>query len=81
LDIPDYTAQVNVMEAFRILEAIKNGDQKKIIRFYQTPPSGLYGKAMESPQKKTTPFYPRSPYAVAKLFVFISPLFYQDDFL
>ena len=67
-DIPDYTAQVDAMGTLRILEAIKNLDRENKIRFYQASSSELYGKAMESPQNETTPFYPRSPYGVAKLY-------------
>ena len=63
-EIPDYTAQVNAMGTLRILEAIKNIDRENKIRFYQASSSELYGKAIESPQKETTPFYPRSPYGV-----------------
>jgi len=67
-DIPDYTAQVDAMGTLRILEAIKSIDRENKIRFYQASSSELYGKAMESPQNETTPFYPRSPYGVAKLY-------------
>ena len=67
-DIPDYTAQVDAMGTLRILEAIKSIDRENKIRFYQASSSELYGKAMESPQNEKTPFYPRSPYGVAKLY-------------
>jgi len=67
-DIPDYTAQVDAMGTLQILEAIKSIDRENKIRFYQASSSELYGKAMESPQNETTPFYPRSPYGVAKLY-------------
>ncbi len=67
-DIPDYTAEVDAMGTLRILEAIKNIDRENKIRFYQASSSELYGKAMESPQNETTPFYPRSPYGIAKLY-------------
>ncbi len=67
-DIPDYTAQVDAMGTLRILEAIKSIDRENKIRFYQASSSELYGKAMESPQNETTPFYPRSPYGIAKLY-------------
>ena len=56
------------MGTLRILEAIKSIDRENKIRFYQASSSELYGKAMESPQNETTPFYPRSPYGVAKLY-------------
>ena len=77
-DIPDYTAEVDAMGALRILEAIKSIDRENKIRFYQASSSELYGKAMESPQNETTPFYPRSPYGIAKLYSRVRIL--QDSF-
>lgn len=65
-DIPEYTSEVDALGALRILDAIKNS--KKEIRFYQASTSELYGKVLEVPQNENTPFYPRSPYAVAKLY-------------
>lgn len=79
-DIPDYTAQVDAMGALRILEAIKNIDRKINIRFYQASSSELYGKAMESPQKETTPFCPRSPYGVAKLYAHWITINYREAY-
>ncbi|TDT61024.1 GDP-mannose 4,6-dehydratase [Fonticella tunisiensis] len=67
-DIPEYTAEVDALGTLRILDAIK--DTKIKTRFYQASTSELYGKALEIPQKETTPFYPRSPYAAAKLYAF-----------
>ncbi len=79
-DIPDYTAQVDAMGTLRILEAIKNIDQENKIRFYQASSSELYGKAMESPQNETTPFYPRSPYGVAKLYAHWATINYREAY-
>jgi len=79
-EIPDYTAQADAMGALKILEAIKNGDQKNKIRFYQASSSEMYGKAMESPQKETTPFYPRSPYGVAKLYAHWITINYREAY-
>ncbi len=67
-DIPEYTADVGAMGTIRVLEAIRNSSKK--IRFYQASTSELYGRVVETPQTEKTPFYPRSPYAVAKLYSF-----------
>lgn len=67
-DVPHYTANVNAVGALNFLEAIR---QKKLkTRFYQASTSELYGRAQEVPQRETTPFYPRNPYGVAKLYGF-----------
>lgn len=79
-EIPDYTAQVDAMGTLRILEAIKNIDRENKIRFYQASSSELYGKAIESPQKETTPFYPRSPYGVAKLYAHWATINYREAY-
>lgn len=65
-DVPEYTAQVDAVGTLRILDAMKNHCPEA--RFYQASTSELYGKVQEVPQTETTPFYPRSPYAVAKLY-------------
>ena len=65
-EIPDYTAQVDALGTLRFLDAIRETRIKT--KFYQASTSELFGKAQEVPQKETTPFYPRSPYAVAKLY-------------
>ena len=65
---PEYTADVDGMGTLRILEAIRILGLEKKTRFYQASTSELYGLVQEIPQKETTPFYPRSPYAVAKLY-------------
>ncbi len=69
-DVPEYTAQSDAIGALRILEAVKLLGMEKKVRIYQASTSELYGKVQEIPQKETTPFYPRSPYAVAKLYAF-----------
>ena len=67
---PEYTAQVDAIGTLRILEAIYVLDLGKKTKFYQASTSELYGKVQEVPQTETTPFYPRSPYGVAKLYAF-----------
>jgi len=69
-ETPEYTANSDAMGALRILEAIRILGLEKKTRFYQASTSELYGKVMEVPQSETTPFYPRSPYAVAKQYAF-----------
>ncbi len=65
-EVPEYTAEVDAIGTLRFLDAIKSNDKK--IKFYQASTSELYGKALKVPQNETTPFYPRSPYAAAKLY-------------
>jgi len=68
-DMPEYTCDVDGMGTLRLLEAIRTcGIQLDKIRFYQASTSEMFGKVVEIPQKETTPFYPRSPYGVAKLY-------------
>jgi GDPmannose 4,6-dehydratase len=67
---PEYTANSDALGALRILEAIRILGMEKKTRFYQASTSELYGLVQETPQKETTPFYPRSPYAVAKLYAY-----------
>ena len=67
-ELPDYTAQVDALGTLRILEAIRSSKLIDSTRFYQASTSELYGLVQETPQKETTPFYPRSPYGVAKLY-------------
>ncbi|MGB0882617.1 MAG: GDP-mannose 4,6-dehydratase [Vicingaceae bacterium] len=69
-DTPEYTANADATGTLRLLEAIRILGLEKKTRFYQASTSELYGKVMEVPQSETTPFYPRSPYAVAKLYAF-----------
>lgn len=67
-EVPEYTAEVDALGTLRLLDAIR--ETQVGARFYQASTSELYGKVMEVPQSETTPFYPRSPYAVAKLYGF-----------
>lgn len=69
-ELPEYTGNVDGIGVLRILESIRNFKLAHKCRFYQASTSELYGKVQEVPQKETTPFYPRSPYGVAKLYAF-----------
>jgi GDPmannose 4,6-dehydratase len=69
-EIPEYTANSDALGTLRILEAIRILKLEKKIKFYQASTSELYGKVQEIPQNESTPFYPRSPYAAAKLYAF-----------
>ena len=69
-ELPEYTGNVDGIGVLRILESIRNFRLSHKCRFYQASTSELYGKVQEVPQKETTPFYPRSPYGVAKLYAF-----------
>ena len=77
---PEYTADVDAMGTLRILEAIRILGLEKKTRFYQASTSELYGLVQETPQKETTPFYPRSPYAVAKLFAYWITVNYREAY-
>lgn len=77
---PEYTADVDGMGALRILEAIRILGLEKKTRFYQASTSELYGLVQEIPQKETTPFYPRSPYAVAKLYAYWITVNYREAY-
>jgi GDPmannose 4,6-dehydratase len=67
-EIPEYTADIDAIGTLRLLNAIKSSGLSSIVRFYQASTSELYGKVVEVPQTEKTPFYPRSPYGVAKLY-------------
>jgi GDPmannose 4,6-dehydratase len=69
-DTPEYTANTDALGTLRLLEAIRILKMEKSVKLYQASTSELYGKVVETPQSETTPFYPRSPYAVAKLYAF-----------
>ena len=69
-EVPEYTANSDAVGTLRILEAIRILKMENKVKFYQASTSELYGKAQEVPQTETTPFYPRSPYGVAKLYAF-----------
>jgi GDPmannose 4,6-dehydratase len=67
-EIPEYTGEIDALGTLRILEAIRSSGYSDKIRFYQASTSEMFGKVQEIPQRETTPFYPRSPYGVAKLY-------------
>lgn len=69
-EMPEYTADVDALGTLRLLEAIRASGLAHHTRFYQASTSELYGKVQETPQRETTPFYPRSPYGVAKLYAY-----------
>jgi GDPmannose 4,6-dehydratase len=77
-DIPEYTGEVDGLGAVRILEGIRETGLNT--RFYQASSSELYGKVVETPQKETTPFYPRSPYACAKAYAFYITMNYRESY-
>ena len=77
---PEYTADVDAMGPLRMLEAIRILGLEKKTRFYQASTSELYGLVQEAPQKETTPFYPRSPYAVAKLYAYWITVNYREAY-
>jgi GDPmannose 4,6-dehydratase len=77
---PEYTADVDGMGTLRLLEAIRILGLEKKTRFYQASTSELYGLVQEVPQKETTPFYPRSPYAVAKLYAYWITVNYREAY-
>jgi len=77
---PEYTADVDGMGTLRLLEAIRILGLEKKTRFYQASTSELYGLVQETPQRETTPFYPRSPYAVAKLYAYWITVNYREAY-
>jgi GDPmannose 4,6-dehydratase len=77
---PEYTADVDAIGALRLLEGIRFLGLEKKTRFYQASTSELYGLVQEIPQKETTPFYPRSPYAVAKLYAYWITVNYRESY-
>lgn len=79
-EAPEYTADVDAMGTLRLLEAIRLLGLEKKTRFYQASTSELYGLVQETPQKETTPFYPRSPYAVAKLYAYWITVNYRESY-
>ena len=79
-EAPEYTADVDGMGTLRLLEAIRFLGLEKKTRFYQASTSELYGLVQEVPQKETTPFYPRSPYAVAKLYAYWITVNYREAY-
>jgi GDPmannose 4,6-dehydratase len=79
-ECPEYTADVDAMGALRILEAIRFLGLEKKTRFYQASTSELYGEVQEIPQRETTPFHPRSPYAVAKMYAYWITVNYRESY-
>jgi GDPmannose 4,6-dehydratase len=77
---PEYTADVDAMGTLRLLEAVRILGLQKKTRFYQASTSELYGLVQEIPQKETTPFYPRSPYAVAKMYAYWITVNYREAY-
>lgn len=79
-ECPEYTANADGLGTLRLLEAIRSCGFEKKTRFYQASTSELYGLVQETPQKETTPFYPRSPYAVAKLYAYWITVNYRESY-
>ncbi|AFH93115.1 GDP-mannose 4,6-dehydratase [Providencia stuartii] len=77
---PEYTADVDAIGTLRLLEAIRINGLEKKTRFYQASTSELYGEVQEIPQRETTPFHPRSPYAVAKLYAYWITVNYRESY-
>ena len=77
-DIPEYTADIGALGTMRILEAIREAQVRP--HFYQASSSEMYGKVAEIPQRETTPFHPRSPYAVAKVFSYWATVNYRESY-
>ena len=77
---PEYTSDVDAMGTLRLLESIRILGMEKKTRFYQASTSELYGLVQETPQRETTPFYPRSPYAVAKLYAYWMTVNYREAY-
>lgn len=79
-DIPEYTGQVDALGTLRFLDAIKEKGLRNKTKFYQASTSELYGKVQETPQTEKTPFYPRSPYGVAKLYSYWMVINYRESY-
>ena len=79
-ETPEYTANADALGTLRLLEAIRILGLKDQVRFYQASTSELYGKVQEVPQRETTPFYPRSPYGVAKLYAYWITVNYREAY-
>jgi GDPmannose 4,6-dehydratase len=79
-DTPEYTANSDAVGTLRLLEAIRILGMTKRVKFYQASTSELYGKVQETPQSETTPFYPRSPYAAAKLYAYWITVNYREAY-
>ena len=79
-EVPEYTAEVDGLGVLRFLDAIKEVGLKEHTKFYQASTSELFGKVLKIPQTETTPFYPRSPYAVAKLYAYWAVVNYREAY-
>ena len=79
-ECPEYTADVDALGTLRLLEAVRLLGMDKKVKFYQASTSELYGDVREIPQKETTPFYPRSPYAVAKMYAYWTVVNYRESY-
>ncbi len=79
-EVPEYTADTDGIGTLRLLEAIRILNMEKKVRLYQASTSELFGKVQETPQKETTPFYPRSPYACAKLYAYWIVVNYRESY-
>ena len=79
-ETPEYTANADALGTLRLLEAIRILGMEKTTRFYQASTSELFGKVQETPQRETTPFYPRSPYAAAKLYAYWITVNYREAY-
>ncbi|MDX8380547.1 MAG: GDP-mannose 4,6-dehydratase [Ghiorsea sp.] len=79
-ETPEYTADVDALGTLRVLEAIRLLGLEKKVKFYQASTSELFGEVQEIPQKETTPFYPRSPYAVAKMYAYWIVVNYRESY-
>lgn len=79
-DLSEYTAEVDALGTLRILDAIRTVGLEKQVKFYQASTSELYGKVAETPQTEKTPFYPRSPYGVAKLYAYWIVVNYREAY-
>ena len=79
-ETPEYTANSDALGTLRLLEALRILGLEKTTRFYQASTSELYGKVQETPQRETTPFYPRSPYAAAKLYAYWITVNYREAY-
>src|SRR5579872_1812512 len=79
-EVPEYTAETDALGTLRLLEALRSDGLERHTRFYQASTSELYGLVQETPQKETTPFYPRSPYAVAKLYAYWITVNYREAY-
>jgi GDPmannose 4,6-dehydratase len=79
-ETPEYTANADAVGTLRLLEALRILGMKDTTRFYQASTSELYGKVQETPQRESTPFYPRSPYAVAKLYAYWITVNYREAY-